>query len=186
MKATPSTLLVTAAALLAAPGMVQAQAWPQAGKPVQLIVPAPGGGGTGDAIARLIAQGLGQRLGTTVVVDNKGGANGNIGAAAAAAAAPDGYRLLFSWAGTLAVLAGAAIVLGLLTRWAALVLAVESLVAIIAGWQVTNVEFRLAALAAFVALALLGPQQYALDMKWSRLASWSWLGDIHGPASKTA
>ena len=103
MKATPITTLLAAAALAAAPAAVKAQAWPQAGKPLQLIVPAPGGGGTGDTIARLIAQELGPRLGTTVVVENKAGANGNIGAAAAASAAPDGYRLLFSWAGTLAV-----------------------------------------------------------------------------------
>jgi putative oxidoreductase len=66
--------------------------------------------------------------------------------------------------GVLELLGGAAIVLGLLTRWAALVLALESLAATIAGWQLTNVEFRLAALAAFVALALLGPQRYALDL----------------------
>ena len=96
------TFFATAAALIT-PVATHAQAWPQAGKPVQVIVPAPGGGGTGDTIARLVAQELGQRLGTSVVVDNKGGANGNIGAAAAASAAPDGYRLLFSWAGTLAV-----------------------------------------------------------------------------------
>jgi putative oxidoreductase len=88
--------------------------------------------------------------------------------------------------GLLELLGGAAIVLGLLTRWAALVLALESLVATIAGWQLTNVEFRLAALAAFVALALLGPQRYALDLKLPRLASWSRLGDTHGPASKAA
>src|SRR5207253_11378359 len=59
--------------------------------------------------------------------------------------------------GLLELLGGAAIVLGLLSRWAALVLALESLVATIAAWQVTNVEFRLTALAAFAALALLGP-----------------------------
>jgi putative oxidoreductase len=86
--------------------------------------------------------------------------------------------------GSLELLGGAAIVLGLLTRWAALVLALESLVATIVGWQLTNVEFRLAA--AFVALALLGPQRYALDLKSPRLASWSRLGDTRGPASKAA
>jgi tripartite-type tricarboxylate transporter receptor subunit TctC len=81
---------------------VLAQDWP-AGKVVQIVVPAPGGGGTGDTIARVIAEELAKKLKTSVVIDNKPGANGNIGAAAAAAAAPDGYRLLFSWAGTLAV-----------------------------------------------------------------------------------
>jgi tripartite-type tricarboxylate transporter receptor subunit TctC len=77
--------------------------WPEAGKTVQLIVPAPGGGGTGDTIARIMADQLGKRLKTSLIVDNRGGANGNIGAAIAADAAPDGYKLLFSWAGTLAV-----------------------------------------------------------------------------------
>lgn len=79
-----------------------AQDWP-AGKVVQIIVPAPGGGGTGDSIARVVAEELGKRIGTSVIVENKGGANGNIGAAAAASSPPDGTRLLFSWAGTLAV-----------------------------------------------------------------------------------
>ena len=63
----------------------------------------PGGSGTGDTIARLMADRLGKKLNATVIVDNRGGANGNIGASAAAAAAADGYKLLFSWAGTLAV-----------------------------------------------------------------------------------
>ncbi|UUZ69695.1 tripartite tricarboxylate transporter substrate binding protein [Polaromonas sp. P2-4] len=77
--------------------------WPAPGKPVQIVVPAPGGTGTADTIARIVAEQLGKRLGSTVIVDNRGGANGNIGAAAAASAEPDGYKLLFSWAGTLAV-----------------------------------------------------------------------------------
>ena len=95
--------------------------------------------------------------------------------------------VFWAWiVGLLELLGGAAIVLGLLTPWAAAVLALESLVAMIGAWQVTNVEFRLAALAAFVALALLGPQRYALDLKSPRLASWSRLGDIRGPASKAA
>ena len=80
-----------------------AQDWPAAGKTIQLTVPAPGGGGTGDAIARVLAEELGKRLSTTFVIDNKPGANGNIGAAAAAKAPADGQHFLFSWAGTLAV-----------------------------------------------------------------------------------
>jgi tripartite-type tricarboxylate transporter receptor subunit TctC len=78
-------------------------AWPAAGKPVQLIVPAPGGSGTGDTIARVLAEEMQARLKATFVVDNKAGANGNIGATAASQAAGDGYHFLFSWAGTLAV-----------------------------------------------------------------------------------
>ena len=80
-----------------------AQEWPQPGKTIQLIVPAPGGSGTGDTIARVLAEELQSRLKTTFVIDNKAGANGNIGASAAAATPGDGYHFLFSWAGTLAV-----------------------------------------------------------------------------------
>jgi len=94
--------LAAAAVPVLLPAAAHADAWP-AGKPIQVIVPAPGGSGTGDTIARVLTEQLAKRLSTTVVVDNKAGANGNIGAAAAATAAPDGYRLLFSWAGTLAV-----------------------------------------------------------------------------------
>jgi tripartite-type tricarboxylate transporter receptor subunit TctC len=103
MKHTHIACILSASALLALAMPVKAQEWPAPGKTIQLIVPAPGGSGTGDTIARLIADRVGRRLGTTLVIDNKAGANGNIGAAAAASAAPDGYKLLFSWAGTLAV-----------------------------------------------------------------------------------
>jgi tripartite-type tricarboxylate transporter receptor subunit TctC len=84
-------------------GPAPAQDWPQPGRTVQLIVPAPGGSGTGDTIARVLAEEMQKRLKATIVVDNKAGANGNIGATAAAAAPGDGYHFLFSWAGTLAV-----------------------------------------------------------------------------------
>ena len=77
--------------------------WPSSCKAIQIVVPAPGGVGTADAIGRLLAARLAKRLDTSVIVDNRGGANGNIGASAVASAAPDGCRLLFSWAGTLAV-----------------------------------------------------------------------------------
>ena len=95
-------------AALAAPGLRRrrsalAQDWPQPGKTIQVIVPAPGGSGTGDTIARVLAEELQSRLKTTFVIDNKAGANGNIGATAAATTPGDGYHFLFSWAGTLAV-----------------------------------------------------------------------------------
>lgn len=80
-----------------------APAWPAPDKAIQITVPGPGGGGTGDTLARMVAEQLAARLKTSVVIENKPGANGNIGAAAAAKYAPDGYRFLFSWAGTLAV-----------------------------------------------------------------------------------
>ncbi len=95
--------VLAAATLLALSAPALAQDWPAAGKTIQLIVPAPGGSGTGDTIARVLAEEMGKRLKTTFVIDNKAGANGNIGAAAAAGAQPDGYHFLFSWAGTLAV-----------------------------------------------------------------------------------
>src|SRR5688572_2910062 len=93
---------VACALALAAVMPTLAQEWPTA-KPIQVIVPAPGGSGTGDSIARVLAEEMGKRLKQTFVIDNKAGANGNIGATAAAGAPPDGYHFLFSWAGTLAV-----------------------------------------------------------------------------------
>jgi tripartite-type tricarboxylate transporter receptor subunit TctC len=103
-----SRRFVSAAALFAlltcgVAGPTLAQDWPGPGKTIQLIVPAPGGSGTGDTIARVLAEEMQTRLKTTFVIDNKAGANGNIGAAAAATSPGDGYHFLFSWAGTLAV-----------------------------------------------------------------------------------
>ena len=80
-----------------------AEEWPAAGKNIRLILPSPGGSGTGDTIGRIVAEELSKRLKVPFVVDNKPGANGNIGATAAAQAPNDGYHFLFSWAGTLAV-----------------------------------------------------------------------------------
>ena len=75
-------------------GALQAQdAWPS--KPVRLIVPSSPGGGT-DVYARLLAQGLSDGLKQSFLVENRPGASGNIGAAAAAKSAPDGYTFLVS------------------------------------------------------------------------------------------
>jgi tripartite-type tricarboxylate transporter receptor subunit TctC len=70
---------------------VSAQTYPA--KPVRIIVPFPPGGTT-DQIARIVQQRFSEFLGQQVVIDNKGGAGGSIGAAEAARAAPDGYTLL--------------------------------------------------------------------------------------------
>src|SRR5215203_1579211 len=67
---------------------VHAQTWPN--KPITLIVPFPPGGGT-DAFARPLAVHLSKQLGRAVVIDNRGGAGGTVGASIAAKAAPDGY-----------------------------------------------------------------------------------------------
>jgi len=88
------TLLCTAFAALAAgalPAWAQ-DAWPR-GKAITYLVPFPAGGTT-DTLGRLISQKLGTALGTSVVIDNKGGAGGSIGSELAARAAPDGYLLL--------------------------------------------------------------------------------------------
>ncbi len=87
------------AALLPFSGQVLAQTapWPQ--RPVTMVVPFPPGGGT-DTGARLIAQKLTQKWGQQVVVDNKGGAAGQIGVEAVAKAKADGYTLLMGNVGT--------------------------------------------------------------------------------------
>ena len=69
-----------------------ASAYPD--KPVTLIVPYPPGGGA-DTLSRAVAIKLGEQLGTRIVIDNRGGGGGNVGIAAVARAAPDGYTLGF-------------------------------------------------------------------------------------------
>lgn len=79
---------------------VSSAAYPE--KPIRLIAPFATGGNT-DITARLVAQGLSERLGRSVVVENRGGAGGRIGTALAAQAAPDGYTLLMGSNGPLAI-----------------------------------------------------------------------------------
>ncbi len=74
-----------------------AQAWPA--KTIRWIVPWPPGGGA-DVLARILQPSLSDALGQTVVVDNRGGAAGNIGAEIAAKSPPDGYTIVFAYSGT--------------------------------------------------------------------------------------
>ena len=86
------TLVVLAFAGLA-PAQVQAQAYPS--KPIRFVIPfAPAG--PADMIGRLAGQKLSEIVGQPVIIDNRGGAGGNVGAAVVAKAAPDGYTLLLT------------------------------------------------------------------------------------------
>ncbi len=93
-------ILLASIALGAAASGVQAQAWPA--KPIRIIVPyAPGG--SSDIIARAISQPLSEALKQPVIVENRAGANGNLGADAVAKSPADGYTLLLCDTGALAI-----------------------------------------------------------------------------------
>ncbi|MCD6040913.1 MAG: LacI family transcriptional regulator [Burkholderiales bacterium] len=93
-------LLLACLALLLPLGAAAQESFPQ--KPVRLIVPFPPGGGT-DLLGRILAAKLGELWGQQVIVDNRAGAQGNVGTAAGAKAAPDGYTLTFAHQGALVI-----------------------------------------------------------------------------------
>lgn len=93
-------LSITALTGLTAAGPALADAWPA--KPVTLLVPFPPGGSS-DAIARMLGNKLQEKIGGSFIVDNRGGAGGTIGTAAAKRAAPDGYTVLVTSLGPLVI-----------------------------------------------------------------------------------
>jgi tripartite-type tricarboxylate transporter receptor subunit TctC len=90
--------LSAATLILGVSSAAHAQTWPAA-RPIRLVIPFPPGGAT-DIVGRTLAQKLGAALGQQVVVDNKPGAGGTLGADIVAKAAPDGYTLLLSTSST--------------------------------------------------------------------------------------
>jgi tripartite-type tricarboxylate transporter receptor subunit TctC len=82
------TLLALAGGTLAAPGVRAQGAWPD--RPVRFVIPFPPGG-SNDTVARILQPRLQEILGRPIVIDNRGGASGSVGAGEAARAAPDGY-----------------------------------------------------------------------------------------------
>lgn len=91
MKRTTAVVSAISAIIACCSGAAWSQSFPV--KPVRLVVPWPAGGGT-DIISRIIVQRMGENMGQTVLVDNRGGASGIIGSDHVAKAAPDGYTLL--------------------------------------------------------------------------------------------
>ncbi len=92
---TPATLAAVTMLGAAAPAL--AQTYPS--KTITIVVPTAAGGGN-DAMARTIAQKLGPKLGQTVIIDNRAGANGSIASEFVARAAPDGHTLMFGYIAT--------------------------------------------------------------------------------------
>jgi len=92
--------LVAGTVLAMASTLAAAQAWPA--KPIKFVVPYPPGG-TSDILARAVGQKLQEKWGQPVVVENKPGATGNIGADYVAKSAPDGYTMMLADIGSLAI-----------------------------------------------------------------------------------
>ena len=93
-----AVLALAAAAILPMPAL--AETFPD--RPLRLVIPWPPGG-TNDIVGRLVADGMAQRLGQPVVIENRGGAGGALGAEVVAKSAPDGYTLLLGGSGSLTI-----------------------------------------------------------------------------------
>jgi tripartite-type tricarboxylate transporter receptor subunit TctC len=87
-------------ALLALAAGAQAQGFPE--RPIRFLVPFPPGGGT-DTFARIVSAKMAETLGQQIIIDNRSGAQGNIGTSLGAKAAPDGYTMTLAFVGTLAI-----------------------------------------------------------------------------------
>ena len=94
-----------AIAISTLPGADFASAQDYPNRPVKVVVPFPAGGGT-DALTRVVAKGMEQRLGQPFIVENRGGAGTTLGATAVARSEPDGYTLLVGTASTFAAAPG--------------------------------------------------------------------------------
>ena len=92
--------LMAAAGLVALPLPSIAQAFPD--RPIRFVIPWPPGG-TNDIVGRLVADGMAARLGQPVVIENRGGAGGALGAEVVAKATPDGYTMLLGGSGSLTI-----------------------------------------------------------------------------------
>src|SRR5215470_11016342 len=92
--------LASVAVLISAAPSAHAQTYPS--RPITLVVPFPAGGGN-DALARLVAERMSKTLGQQVVVENRGGAGGTVATRAVAKGPADGYTILLTYTGTLAI-----------------------------------------------------------------------------------
>ena len=100
MKRTVPIAVAFCASFVAGPAAYAQGSYPT--KPIRFIVPFPPGGGT-DILARLVGNKLTEALGCQIVIDNRGGAGGNIGLQSAAQAAPDGYTMVMGQTSNLAI-----------------------------------------------------------------------------------
>jgi tripartite-type tricarboxylate transporter receptor subunit TctC len=149
-------ILLTASALIPMSAARAQAGWPN-GKPIRIVVAAAPGGST-DLIARQIAEGLGSRIGTSVLVDNRPGAGGTIGAGQVVAEAPDGHTLLL---GTVSTHAVAPSVFANLRYDPVKDFTAITTVATIPNVMVVNPSLPAKTLGEFVALAKANPGKYS-------------------------